>query len=573
MNDELIGNYKILQKIGAGGMAKVYLAVHKDVPNLKVILKILTDSRLVDRFRQEADKLALLDGNPHICRIKHFFNHGENIVIAMEYIDGETLDDRIKRSGKLTIDESLRIVRDVLGVLEFAHHKGISHRDIKPGNIMIDSSGNVKVIDFGIAKAETDPSLTLAGSACGTPAYMAPEQFTPTDNTNYTLIDIYAVGITLYYMLSGELPFKGENEFAIRDAKLFSDPPPLKEKVSGISKNIDRIVMSAMSKNPLDRFASASDMIKEIDSVLSQETPKTMAAVEPTPGKVVKKSGSPIKMIAAAAVVIAAAIVAYVLFSGKSLAPPVLVYPDDNSSISDRKPTFRWEGSGQANYNLEYANNSDFLIPWQVNNLTGNSHTAAYELDAGEYYWKVQSVVDGETGEFSPVYTFLIESPEVTGRLEITVTPSGDIYVDDALIESDAAGATVTLDTGAHSIYVSNDGAVNKEIRDNVTLTPDTTILRSYTFRFPSAQPAKPTPAKPAAAYGELKVGSKPTIGADIYIDGKLQSRKTPTAIQLKPGRYSVRAVLDMDGTPKELLETVTVTADSSARIMFDFEK
>ena len=192
MTEQLIGNYKILDKIGAGGMAKVYLAVHKDVPNLKVILKILTDSRLVERFKQEADKLALLDGNPNICRIKHFFNHGEDIVIAMEYIDGITLDKKIKTDGRITIDESLRIIRDVLGVLAFAHGKGIYHRDIKPSNIMLDSEGNVKVIDFGIAKAKSDPNLTIAGTSCGTPPYMAPEQFTPSEDTNYALVDVYA---------------------------------------------------------------------------------------------------------------------------------------------------------------------------------------------------------------------------------------------------------------------------------------------------------------------------------------------------------------------------------------------
>ena len=103
MNQEFIGSYKILDKKGEGGMAQVYLAVHQDVPNLKVILKVLTDPRLAERFKQEADKLALLDGHPSICRIKHFFSHGDNIVIAMEYIDGVTLEDKITSMRRIEV--------------------------------------------------------------------------------------------------------------------------------------------------------------------------------------------------------------------------------------------------------------------------------------------------------------------------------------------------------------------------------------------------------------------------------------------------------------------------------------
>jgi len=217
MAEEFIGNYKILKKIGAGGMAQVFLAVHKDVPNLKVVLKILSDARLAERFRQEADKLALLDGHSSVCRIKHFFNHGDDFVIAMEFIDGQTLEDRIKDEGKLAIGDSLKIISDVLSTLEFAHQKDIFHRDIKPGNIMVDLMGQVKIIDFGIAKSKTDPNLTIAGTSCGTPAYMPPEQFNPTESINYAQVDVYASGTTLFYMLTGDLPFKGDNQFALRD--------------------------------------------------------------------------------------------------------------------------------------------------------------------------------------------------------------------------------------------------------------------------------------------------------------------------------------------------------------------
>lgn len=308
MEERFIGNYKILKKIGAGGMARVYLAVHKDVPNLRVVLKILTDPRLVERFKQEADKLALLDGHPNICRIKHFFNHGDDFVIAMEYIDGVTLDEKVKKNGRLPISESLRIISDVLAILEAAHQKDIYHRDIKPGNIMIDRDGNVKIIDFGIAKGKSDPNLTVTGTACGTPAYMAPEQFTPTENINYALVDIYAAGITLFHLLTGKLPFEGENEFILRDAKLHSEPAKPRKLNPEIPKELEAIILKSLQKKPENRFKSASEMqealttlCKEQKKVPTDET-AALAAYEAT-GKKSKR----LPIVAAVVIIIALA--------------------------------------------------------------------------------------------------------------------------------------------------------------------------------------------------------------------------------------------------------------------------
>ena len=194
MTERQIGNYRILKQIGAGGMAKVYLAVHKDVPNLKVVLKILSSPQHAARFMQEADKLALLERNPNICHIRHFFNHEDELVIAMEYIDGKSLEEMIAEKGKFPVEETIRIIVDLLAALAFAHDKEIYHRDIKPGNVMFDREGQLKIIDFGIAKGKTDPQMTIVGTATGTPEYMAPEQFAGGEHLDYAKCDIYAVG-------------------------------------------------------------------------------------------------------------------------------------------------------------------------------------------------------------------------------------------------------------------------------------------------------------------------------------------------------------------------------------------
>ena len=209
MTERTIGNYKILKQIGAGGMAKVYLAVHKDVPNLKVVLKILSSPQHAERFMQEADKLALLERNPNVCHIRHFFTHEDELVIAMEYIDGKSLEEMIAEKGRFSMEETATIAADLLTALGSAHEKEIYHRDIKPGNVMFEKDGMLKIIDFGIAKGKADPQMTIVGTATGTPEYMAPEQFAGGEQIDYAKCDIYAVGTMMYRMLTGEPPFKG----------------------------------------------------------------------------------------------------------------------------------------------------------------------------------------------------------------------------------------------------------------------------------------------------------------------------------------------------------------------------
>ena len=351
MQDQFIGNYQILKKIGAGGMASVYLAVHRDVPNLKVVLKVLSDARLVERFRQEADKLALLDGNAHICQIKHFFNHGDEIVIAMEYIDGEALDQTVKDKGKLPADEALDIIREVLNTLAFAHEKGVFHRDIKPSNIMVDRRGQVKIIDFGIAKSANDPTLTMAGSSCGTPSYMAPEQFNPTEQINYALVDVYAIGTTLFYLLTGKLPFTGDNPFALRDAKLFTEPVKPRDVDPSISKPLEQLILKSIASDPEKRYGSVEEMKAAIDSLRGKtepkETTRTVAGM-PTSDTTAKKPRK-VKTIGILLALVVVAVGAYfAIFSGSGpVAPaaPQLQEPASGAVLAGGRLTFFWQAT------------------------------------------------------------------------------------------------------------------------------------------------------------------------------------------------------------------------------------
>jgi serine/threonine protein kinase len=581
MAEQLIGNYRVLKKIGVGGMAQVYLAVHRDVPNLKVILKILSDPRLAERFKQEADKLALLDGHSNICRIKHFFNHGDDTVIAMEYIEGETLEEKLKRTGRLSVAESLKIVHEVLGILDFAHHKGISHRDIKPSNIMIDNTGQVKIIDFGIAKGESDPNLTIAGTACGTPAYMAPEQFTPAGDTNYNLVDVYATGTTLFHMLTGDLPFKGDNEFAIRDAKLYSEPVKPRTVVPNISKQLEGIILKAIEKDPQKRFQSTQQMSDALADLLEGYPEAKEATGEMDVGVPVANGRSPrrvsgkppYKRIIPVVLVIAVlGVLAYRLFFyGSEPGQPEkgrLLSPADGEVLTEsRRPVLEWAANAGpgGRYVLEYASDSDFSDSKTLLRFA-SVDTLPNELENGTYYWRVYVMnEDGVRGEPSAPYLFVIDVPRATipeGKLTINVRPAGDIYVDDELLARNKAAATTILDTGTHVIRVENSDSREKVRRDTLRITEDADVQRSYSFSFPPAPPEEI----------EVRVGSMPR-GASVYIDGELQAHKTNYAFMLKKGTHIIRASLRIADSELEMADTLVITADSTHKVFFDFEQ
>ncbi len=510
MEEKQIGNYKILKKIGAGGMARVYLAVHKDVPNLKVVLKILTNPSLVERFRQEADKLALLDGHPNICRIKHFFNHGDDFVIAMEYIDGVTLDDMIKDNRKIPVGEAARIISEVLDILDAAHEKGIFHRDIKPSNVMIDKSGNVKIIDFGIAKGKSDPNLTAAGMACGTPAFMAPEQFSPTEDIHYVLVDIYAAGVTLYRLITGELPFKGQNEFAIRDAKMFSDPAKPRSINSEIPKELEAVVLKSMEKNPGDRFQTALEMKKAVHPFYKEqdgiETQKTVSVktVEKE-----KKRSKLILLLSALGAVIAAVILIYTFMPSDE--------QKDNADTSD---------SLQAIANVQ---------------------------DSTEF----TSLTDD---------TISTPSPPAKGTIKLNIEPYGDVYVNNYLAVNKTGSFSSIMDTGLHIIRIENSETIEKVYTDTISLTIDEEIHRKYVFHMPAETQVVTPPEK---GLGTVIVGSRPRDGI-IYIDGEFREEKTPYTFKLPEGRHIIRIELEVGGETRQKTDTVYVAKGDTVKVKYD---
>jgi serine/threonine-protein kinase len=261
------GRYRIVRKLGSGGMADVYLAEDEELGR-RIAIKILNDRHanddsFVERFRREAKNAAGLS-HPNIVSI---YDRGEaegTYYIAMEYLDGRSLKELVVARGPLPIEDAIAATRQVLAALRFAHRKGVVHRDIKPHNVMADADGRLKVTDFGIARAGVS-QMTEAGSIIGTAQYLSPEQArgAPVDQRS----DLYSVGIVLYEMLTGTTPFTGESPVEIA-MKHLSDPPrPPSVERPDIPPDLDMIVLRALAKNPDDRFQTAEEMDAELDRV------------------------------------------------------------------------------------------------------------------------------------------------------------------------------------------------------------------------------------------------------------------------------------------------------------------
>ena len=261
------GRYRVVRKLGAGGMADVYLAEDEDLGR-RVAIKILNDrhandEQFVERFRREAKNAAGLS-HPNIVSI---YDRGEaegTYYIAMEFLDGRSLKELLIARGPMPIADAIQYARQILNALRFAHRKGVVHRDIKPHNVMVDGDGRLKVTDFGIARAGAS-QMTEAGAIVGTAQYLSPEQARGAAVDQRS--DLYSIGVVLYEMLTGNVPFTGDTPVEIAMRHLSDTPRPPSTIRPEIPPDLDMIVLRALAKNPDDRFQTADEMDAELGRV------------------------------------------------------------------------------------------------------------------------------------------------------------------------------------------------------------------------------------------------------------------------------------------------------------------
>ena len=252
-----IGKYRVLDRIGRGGMGTVYRAIdetlHRDVA-IKVLNTELNDPSVARRFRAEAVTVARLN-HPGIATVYELFQHEGQWLMVMEFVRGETLEALVTRKGSLPHPEAVDLCMQALAALAHAHSLGVVHRDLKPANIMFTESGTVKVMDFGIARVVGTEHLTSAGFMMGTPAYMAPEQVLGEDID--ARADLYAMGVVLYHLLTGKLPFKGHTPFEMAQSRLRDQPTPVRSVRAELPPWLETVLAMAIHREPQRRFQSA----------------------------------------------------------------------------------------------------------------------------------------------------------------------------------------------------------------------------------------------------------------------------------------------------------------------------
>jgi eukaryotic-like serine/threonine-protein kinase len=266
------GRYEILERVGGGGMALVYKGQDL-LLNRKVAVKILRqqyvhDEEFIRRFRREAQSAASLS-HPNVVSIYDVGQEDEIHYIVMEYIEGITLNDLIKQRAPMQVEEAINIASQICDALDHAHHNGIIHRDIKPHNILIGRNGRVKVTDFGIARAASSSSITQTGSVIGSVHYFSPEHAKGTQAGEMS--DLYSLGIVLYQMLTGKLPFSGESPISVALKHLQENVEAPRSVNPLIPQSVENLILKSMRKRPEERYQAAKEMMKDLETCLLPE--------------------------------------------------------------------------------------------------------------------------------------------------------------------------------------------------------------------------------------------------------------------------------------------------------------
>jgi len=255
-----VGHYLTLNRIGVGGMGVVYRA-HDTELNRTVALKVLPPrlqkhSEFLKRFHTEAQAQARLN-SPYIVTLFELMDHHVGQVLVLEYVEGETLESRLRRSGPLAIPEAIRVFEQVMRGVEHIHRMGVVHRDLKPSNIFITRDGDIKLMDFGIAQLMDHQDPSQNGAMVGTLLYISPEQINGRDTDERS--DIYTLGISLFETITGRLPFERRTDYALMHAHVMENPPSPREYLRRMPPELEAVILKAIAKDPNRRYQSVTE--------------------------------------------------------------------------------------------------------------------------------------------------------------------------------------------------------------------------------------------------------------------------------------------------------------------------
>ena len=430
----LNGRYRLEARIAAGGMSTVYRALDETLER-QVAVKLMnrevaTDSDQLERFRREARAVAQLS-HPHIVGVIDAGEDDSRPYIVFEYVEGETLKDRIRRLGRLPITEAVAYAIEIARALGAAHARHIVHRDVKPQNVLIDHEGSAKVTDFGIARTLEEDGLTADGRVLGTTDYVSPEQALGQDVTGQS--DFYSLGVVLYEMLTGEVPFTGESQVAVAMKHVRETIPDVQLKRPEISAALASVVDTATAKRLDERYADDAELIADLEDVLAIETARSgnvtgevTTVLRTLPSR--KRRRLPLRsrqpaLLVALGLIVAAGVVAILVFAANNThhGTPQLNQPAPKSTPHQVQPC----DSCATDYNPDALSGPKNQHPEQTGfAIDGNRNTA----------WSTESYLGDNLGK-----------------------PGVGIYVD---FKPGVAGGSMVIDTDtpgyAVTIYATN---------------------------------------------------------------------------------------------------------------------
>jgi serine/threonine-protein kinase len=472
--------YRVVSRLGSGGMADVYLA-QDALLGRQVALKLLhhrfaQDQEFVERFRREASSAAGLS-HPNVVAV---FDRGEwdgTYYIAMEYLPGRSLKAVVREHGPLAPSDAIDIVVQILLALRFAHRRGIIHRDIKPHNVILDEEGRAKVTDFGIARAGAS-DMTMTGSIMGTVQYLSPEQAQGHPVTEAS--DIYAVGVVLYELLTGSVPFEGESAVTIALKQVSVQPTPPSHLNPQVSPALDAVVMRTLAKNPAQRFAGAGELIAALQQARAGIAPAPPDPVPTHPGPDPAQAGNGAPPAVTALVP--------PLRPGGDGAQPGEPGDQTAAAAAKRRRRARWIAAGVAALAILAAVLLLLLLPTKAGSVTvpdvaGQTQAAA--------------VAGLKREGLSPVVS-VTSNAHVASGLVIGTTPARGTIV------REGSRVSVFVSSGAESVAVPN-----------VVHKPSAEAVKILTQK--GLQPA--TQGEPSETVGKgLVVSTDPTAGVGVQI-------------------------------------------------------
>jgi serine/threonine-protein kinase len=273
LQDSWIGEYRLVDFLGAGGMGEVYRAVHSKIGRVaavKVLSHVGSSPSVIQRFLNEARIQASLH-HPNVVTLYDFLEFNGQPCIIMEYIDGQTVDERVKAMGALQLSEAVYIFQAVVSALKYVHSHGVIHRDIKSNNIRISTTGEVKLLDFGIAKAESTPKLTTDGGVIGTLHYLSPEQLKGGNADARS--DIWALGVLLYEMVTGRVPFDSTTLGDLYEKISKASYTPASTLNSSVPREVEQIIARCLKKKAPDRYQSVEELARDVARLTDRVAP------------------------------------------------------------------------------------------------------------------------------------------------------------------------------------------------------------------------------------------------------------------------------------------------------------